>query len=214
MSDLNEPGPPLGQGELEQRLLDAARGERVPARLKEHMAAALPSAPIVPVGTPPQAGRALLRGLGTAKGGGWLAVSGLVVLSSLGLRAIATDPRPRAKSPNVASKSAPPFAAPLVAPPSPLDAIAFDPLAQEIALLDAARSALRAGDGSRALGLATRHQREFPRGTLAPEAEVLSIEALAQTGERARAAGRARAFLLAHADSPLAERVRRIAAKR
>jgi len=52
-------------------------------------------------------------------------------------------------------------------------------LPAEIALLDAARSALAAGDRARALAALDRHAREFPAGQLANEAAVLRAEASA-----------------------------------
>ena len=52
-------------------------------------------------------------------------------------------------------------------------------LAAELALLDEARAALRAGDPARALSLLDRYGREIPRGQLTREAAMLRAEARA-----------------------------------
>jgi outer membrane protein assembly factor BamD (BamD/ComL family) len=83
------------------------------------------------------------------------------------------------------------------------------PLYGELALLDTAAAALAAGDGRRTLALLDAYTREYPRPRLAPEAEVLRIDALAQTGHQALAAKAAETFLKRHPDSVFAARVRR-----
>ncbi|MBN1606747.1 MAG: hypothetical protein JW940_08940 [Polyangiaceae bacterium] len=60
-------------------------------------------------------------------------------------------------------------------------------LDREVALLDAARSALSAGDARRALSLLAAQQRQFPRGALGPEARLTRIKALLSLGDRATA---------------------------
>lgn len=70
-------------------------------------------------------------------------------------------------------------------------------------------TALRAKDARAALDLLDRYDRDFPRGALAPEATVARIEALVAAGDLATARALAETFLAAHADSPLAHRVRR-----
>lgn len=81
-------------------------------------------------------------------------------------------------------------------------------LAAELAALDAARSRLNAGDASGALGRLDDYSRSFPRGRLALEAEVLRIDALSRSGQRAAAEKRAATFLRRHPNSVLASRVR------
>lgn len=115
--------------------------------------------------------------------------------------------------------TAPAAAAPAVSPPRTASTpapVAPRPapsasLADETRSLDAARKALAAGDSSGALTRLDDHARRFPRGGLALEAEVLRIEALAQSGNRAAAATRARAFVARHPSSVFTPRVRRIA---
>jgi hypothetical protein len=81
-------------------------------------------------------------------------------------------------------------------------------LAAELSALDAARARLDAGDPSGALSRLDDYTRSFPRGRLALEAEVLRIDALSRSGQRAAAEKRAATFLRRHPNSVLASRVR------
>jgi len=72
-----------------------------------------------------------------------------------------------------------------------------------------ARAALRAGDAARALTLLERARSQFPRGRLDQEREALTIEALARSGQSAKARLRAEKFLQAYPQSPYAADVRR-----
>jgi hypothetical protein len=81
-------------------------------------------------------------------------------------------------------------------------------LAQEVAALDLARSAALAHEPTRVLKLLDAYQREFPRGALGPEAQVLRIEALAGSAQADKARALAQRFLIADPTGPLAERVR------
>lgn len=65
----------------------------------------------------------------------------------------------------------------------------------EIALLAAGKRALGAGDASDALRLAKQHAREFPRGSLADERELLRVEALCGLGKVEKARATADGFL-------------------
>lgn len=87
-------------------------------------------------------------------------------------------------------------------------------LGAEIALLDAARTAIGIGAFEEALRLVERHRREHPRGMLRRDSEVLAIEALFERGDRPQASLRARRFLDAFPDDPHAARVRDIAEPR
>ena len=84
-------------------------------------------------------------------------------------------------------------------------------LTEELAAVDAASSALRAGDGAGAIRMLDEYARRFPRGRLRLEASVLRIEALAKTGQRAEASRRAKAFLKRYPNSVLAPRLKRYA---
>jgi TolA-binding protein len=82
-------------------------------------------------------------------------------------------------------------------------------LREEIALIDAARAAVQSRSSVQALALLRRYETSYPRGAFSPEATVLRIEALAQSGQRAQAAALAQRFLSQYPDTPLAARVTR-----
>jgi hypothetical protein len=82
-------------------------------------------------------------------------------------------------------------------------------LREEIELIDAARAAVARRAPDSALESLRRYFTNYPRGAFTPEAQVLRIEALEQSGRHAQALPLANAFLARHPDSPLAERVER-----
>lgn len=84
-------------------------------------------------------------------------------------------------------------------------------LADEVALVARARTALRAGDLAGASDALDAHDRAFPRGALAEEAEALRVEIASRSGDGPRAERLARAFLTRHPSSPHAARVRTLA---
>lgn len=94
---------------------------------------------------------------------------------------------PPAPAPRVAAPLASPPAQPTPEAPSPEAPTPAKPpsssFAAELASLEAARAALLAGDGRRALQLLTRHQRRFAAGELAREAAVTRLDALCQLGD-------------------------------
>jgi len=100
------------------------------------------------------------------------------------------------------AKTAP---APQVAQPA-----ASTTLADEVAALQIARTALAGHDPSGAIVALDRYKSRFPSGKLGPEATVLRIDALNQRGDRAAASSLGDRFLAAHPHSPYAERVRSI----
>jgi hypothetical protein len=100
------------------------------------------------------------------------------------------------------AKTAP---APQIAQPA-----AATTLADEVAALQIARTALAAHDPSGAIVALDRYKSRFPSGKLGPEATVLRIDALNQRGDRAAAAALGDRFLSAHPRSPYADRVRSI----
>jgi hypothetical protein len=83
-------------------------------------------------------------------------------------------------------------------------------LRAEIALVDAARTAVATGADDRALALLQRYDASYPGGTFRPEAAALRIEALDHLGRTAQARTLASKFIATHADSPLADRVARL----
>jgi hypothetical protein len=82
-------------------------------------------------------------------------------------------------------------------------------LSAELRALDGARSALSGGDPQRALTLLAAYARQYPRGALGLEAEVLRIDALAKSGQLELAKQRARSFVQKHPNSMLTARIRR-----
>lgn len=158
-----------------------------------------------------------------------LAVTGAVV----GLRSTAihhTAQRPLATVPAVVLGPAPVAPEPIVAPSPASTARAFErrpsaparahhhalaaapssDLRAEIALVDAARSAVATGADDRALVLLNRYDTSHRAGTFRPEATALRIEALDHLGRTGQARTLAQRFLAAHPDSPLADRVARV----
>jgi hypothetical protein len=121
-------------------------------------------------------------------------------------------PIPAAALPSAARARAPVM--PAEATPAPASATAPPPssaeLAREVSLIDQARALVSSGDPTGALRLLDRHDREFPRGALAPEALVLRIDALARAGARDEALRLGRPILDAAPATPQARRVRRI----
>jgi TolA-binding protein len=82
-------------------------------------------------------------------------------------------------------------------------------LNEEIALLDAARAAVNAGRPTEALERLDDHSRRFPKGSLALEAEVVRVQALAAAGRSEEASRRAKRVLSRSPNSVVAARLRR-----
>jgi hypothetical protein len=83
-------------------------------------------------------------------------------------------------------------------------------LDREVALLDAARRALSAGDAHRALSLLAAQQRQFPRGALGPEARLTRVKALLMLGDRAGAEAETRRLERARPGGAHASRARQL----
>ena len=82
---------------------------------------------------------------------------------------------------------------------------------EELGLLSAARAGLAANDIPASLRAVERYQTRFPSGLFAEEIEVIRIEALSNSGERARAFALAERFLADNPSSAYAARVRSLA---
>jgi len=108
-------------------------------------------------------------------------------------------PRPPAPAPSASAASNEPAAA------------AEDRLSGEVALVDSARKALMRGDSAGALGLLERHRKEYPAGSLGPEAFVLRLEAMVRSGRSSAARDLAKRYLERNPQSPHASAIRRIA---
>jgi hypothetical protein len=81
-------------------------------------------------------------------------------------------------------------------------------LADEVALLDRAKAAAATHNPKRTLQLLNGYQRQFPKGALGPEAKLLRLEALVQSGRSTEASPLARQLLMAAPKGPHAERIR------
>ncbi len=126
----------------------------------------------------------------------------------------APDLAPPGLGPAVAAATGLAIAAVAPALPAPhrraaaAEATATVPLSRELASIDAARAALARGNAAGALARLDRYARAYPRGRLDQEAEVLRIDALAESGRLEQSRARAREFLRRHPNSVLAAHVR------
>jgi hypothetical protein len=221
----------VGATDLERTLLQAARGERPSPELTARMAAGLGISvgAAVTAAAAPAAAAPVLAAKSAL--GGWVAAgmfaAAAVTAGVVGSRWSAA-PAPAAvhtkaaAAPAIAPSLAPPADTPVAAPRiekvrrraavAPVPTPAAD-LRDQIALLDAARTAVKAGSSERALVLLHRYDASYPGGAFRPEALALRIEALSQDGRRAEAQALAREFLTRYPHSPVADRVARVVQK-
>jgi hypothetical protein len=80
-------------------------------------------------------------------------------------------------------------------------------LAQEVSRIDTARVAIVSGDYDEATRLIARYHDDFPDGELAPDADVVALEAAAAKHDRAEVARRARDFFARYPRDPHTARV-------
>ncbi|HSY41223.1 MAG TPA: hypothetical protein VLA79_16905 [Polyangia bacterium] len=229
----------VGATDLERRLLDAASRELPSVELTQKMQQALGlsiAASAMTAAAVKSSGAAAAAT--SAPAFAWPAISvGVLALAVtgavVGLRSTAVHhapPKPVASVPAIVLGPAPvapePVAAPASAPTArvfersasiparahhrPLTSATPSELRAEIALVDAARSAVGAGADGRALVLLNRYDASYRAGTFRPEATALRIEVLDHLGRTAQARTLAQRFLVAHPDSPLADRVARV----
>ena len=83
-------------------------------------------------------------------------------------------------------------------------------LSYQVRAVDAAMGALQAGALDDAVRLVDRFHADFPHGVLAPDAELVAIEALAEARETTEFTQRADRFLKNNPNDPHAARVRRL----
>jgi hypothetical protein len=220
--------------ELERELLLAGQSARMPDSERRALWAGI--ALSVMAAPPPAA--AAPGPAAAASGPSAYLTKGLVFLAAVGgvtLGALQLWPRESpitrpvdaaiAKSALPAPRALPPAITPVEPPPEPPpSAVAQSDdgkarpapgsrLREETVAVLEARAALRAGNAARSLALLEQARVRYPRGALGQEREALTIQALAQSGTRAEAERRARAFLRAYPQSPYAADVRRIAAE-
>jgi len=84
-------------------------------------------------------------------------------------------------------------------------------LAAEVSRIDIARTASASGDFDGAIRLIERYHDDFPDGALAPDADVVALEAAVGKHDRSEVAQRARSFLARYPNDPHAARVRGLA---
>ena len=240
MSDLKLV-PPEQPTPFEQRLLDAVANEAPSAeqRLRVRAALGLPVVEPVPVPVAPVGRRPLLL----KAAGGLVVVSAAVValFLAVGRKQNSADQPAPAPALVAQAPTAPlpaPSAAPSIAPPEAEPSGAVGPLlddrdngasnkrsrkaaaadsgadlSEQLRLIDAARSAVAAGNASAASAALTSYRKRFPRGPFGQEAAVLQIETLDLQGNHAQAAAQARSFLARHPNSPHVSVVQRIAGR-
>jgi hypothetical protein len=230
----------VGATDLERRLLNAGARELPSVELTRRMQQGLGislAAGVATAASATAAKAATTAGAGAAPGFAWPAISiGVLALAVtgavVGVRTTAGQHAPT-RAPAVLPVSSPTGTPAAVAAPPAADPVAPAPVAPiahrgparrhgavavprgdlraEIALVDAARSAVAESADDRALALVDRYEASYPRGTFQPEVAALRIEALVQLGRRVEARALARRFVAAHGDSPLADRVARAA---
>ncbi len=81
-------------------------------------------------------------------------------------------------------------------------------LAAEVSRIDDARAALAAGDPAESTRLIERYHDDFPSGALAPDADVVGLEAAAANHDRSEVVRGARRFLMRYPNDPHAARIR------
>ncbi|HVR18521.1 MAG TPA: hypothetical protein VMS65_02455 [Polyangiaceae bacterium] len=224
---MNDPTRLLDEGAnaFETRLLRAGRDDAPRARSRRRVLAGLGLGGVFSTIAVSTGAEASVRAWFVATGGaavGAAAIWGGVALMSAPPVAPAPQPKvesaehaplARAPAPREAPvpETAPAVEAPPVAPParSLHAAPASDPsLSDEVAALEVARSALRAGDPGSALRSLDDYARTFRKKSLAAEATVLRIEALSASGDRAGARRLGESFLRMHPKGPYEKRVR------
>jgi hypothetical protein len=96
---------------------------------------------------------------------------------------------------------------------SPAPADSATDSGEQLLLIDAARSAVAAGNASAASQALSTYNTKFPHGSFGQEAAVLRIETVDLAGNHAQAASLARTFLAQHPNSPHVSLVQRIASR-
>lgn len=224
--------------DFERRLLDAAGREEPSRALSERMAGAIGVAMPVTgsaLGDATKAGTpAASEVAAAASTGAW--ISGALVAAAVASAFVMTRPAEPPSTPRrapsrlpVVAPASPPMSASAVNDERPIPARETAPkpapsvgssdhrsslptdVAEQIALIDAARVALASGGAERALAGVRQYEARYPKGTFRPEAAAIKIEALVKQGRTDEARTLAERFLVAHGPSPLADRVARLA---
>jgi hypothetical protein len=215
---MTEPGA-WEPNELERKLLDAAKGDRIPPELGLRIASTLS------ISSATATSAVAHGGLLFSKSGLWGVLSVALLAGAGALYTTSVSPQVAATAsatPSVAAVAvAPDVQAPVMQPAAaipietalvaaPVTATKRDAsgaLHAEISVLDRARQALEVDAPEQAYRLLDQHRRRFAQGTLIPEAEALRIEALVRLGDSERAQRMTQRFLTAYPAHPLCERV-------
>jgi hypothetical protein len=222
----------VGATDLERTLLQAGRGERPSPELTARMAAGLgiSAAAAVTAAAPAAAAAApAAAAVKTTALAAWVPAGVIALAVAAGVVAVrvASPPVPPApvSRPAPAAIAAPQAEVP-IAEPAPdiitekrIEKIRRRPappppagdLRDQIALVDAARTAVKSGATERALTLLRRYEATYPGGAFRPEVLALRIETLDDAGRGAEARALAREFLARYPQSPVADRVARVA---
>jgi len=132
----------------------------------------------------------------------------LVPSPSPPVAAFPTDPAAPAAAPGGAPAPGATAVAPATA--APPGGAAPVSIAEEVALVDRARHALRQGRAGEAFDTLSLYQSRWPNGALATEVRVLRVEALLRLGQRASAQSDAKAFIAVQPNSRYAARLREL----
>jgi hypothetical protein len=240
MSDLKLVAPDQPTA-LERQLLNAAANESPSAeqRMRVRQALGLPAVAAAPPPALPAARRALML---KGAAGGLIVVSAAALLWFSGvartpqLHPVLNNPSitvPTAAFPSLQPTSAAPEPVAVPLPPVEGSSAELKPtpksarapsssasaadsgadLSEQLRLIDAARSAVAAGDAKSASAAISSYTSRFPRGAFGQEAAVLRIETVDLQGNHTQAASLARSFLARHPNSPHVSVVQRIAAR-
>ncbi|MFL5304422.1 MAG: hypothetical protein ACJ8F1_04385 [Polyangia bacterium] len=213
--------------DFERRVLEAALAKEPPpgssARIAKALGVTLTATGALPSGSA-LAAKKVAGGTAAAHAPAavtpWLPVAVVGLLCAVGAvglhawRSAPVAPAGASAAPTVEATPALPEAAPSsvtvspeVAPQSArLSEVGAD-LHEQIALLDAARTAVAHDDARRALQVLGRYEGKYPSGSFRPEAAALRIEALVKVGRRAEARALASQFVAEHHGSLLAKKV-------
>jgi hypothetical protein len=200
--------------DLAARLFDAARQDQPPDTTHRRIALALRRQREAPIPRPwPPKSVAVAVGVTALAAGTWL----LLRERHAPVNITAETPRSASRSaPELGS--APAIEAPRLSPPAEsrprpsAERPRLPPtLADELDVLQRARSALGSGDPARALGELDRYDRVLQGRKLESEATLLRIEALSRTGRAEQAAALARRFIESNPNHPLVDQARRYA---
>lgn len=218
--DLND--PPSPKAEFMRDIIRAQQTVRPPEGKMEELARRL--GPVLQQSPPPAPSTPWL---GLAAAAAVVATVALVGVTLSTKDPVKTEPPVRASASAQADERAPtPLRAPEpdLDPPSsatvPVDALPSAEIRKspapssaasrcdDVMLVDAADTELRAGKPEAALAVVREHERRCPTGALVQERERIAIEALVQLGRIDQARGRARAFEQRFPSSPHVGRIR------